>query len=556
MNTSEEASGTMKKNVKGMLCGALAAMMLLAGCAPQTQEESAVDAQEDSAASHSSYLDRQLSTGETQAVLPLSPEEEPEPEPDALVPIEQYIPGIYVELKYATDDNITGQAVYDFTVPFLRYSTVQKLAQVQETLLAQGYSLKIWDAFRPTAAQFDLWEAMPDGRYIANPYRGYSDHSRGNCVDITLVTADGEEIPMPTGFDDFTSLADRDYSDLSGQALENVQLLEDAMVAAGFVPYSAEWWHFTDETDYDVVENFDPAAALTEITVSAIGDNILATGYGFGYVGTFEDYMDRVGGDFSYFFSGVYDILSSDDLTIGNAENVFTTAETRANKDHQGSNAFWFKSDPSYAEIYAEGSVEAVTTANNHSHDYGELGYEQSLQALEDAGVTTFGYGQVGRYQVGSTTFALLGFNVLGPLEYGVEMEEMKAEVTREIADAREWADVIVTYFHWGAERDTTANEDQRELATFAADCGADIVLGSHPHVLQEVERYGDTVIAYSLGNFVYGGSRSPAQDTMILSLRLFTGSSTGELAFLRYEVIPAYVYSGSSNDYQPVLAG
>lgn len=491
-------------------------------------------------------------TGTPQA-LPV-PEQVREPADDELVPVEQYIPGIAVELKYATVDNITGRAVYDFTVPYLRYRTVKKLARVQERLLEQGYSLKIWDAFRPTTAQFDLWEAMPDSRYIANPYRGYSDHSRGNCVDITLVTAGGEEISMPTGFDDFTALADRNYSDLSGQALENVQMLEDAMVAAGFVPYSAEWWHFTDETDYPVAEDFDPTGILTEITVNAIGDNILASGYGFGYSGSFEDYADRTEGKLSYFFSGVYDVLAGDDLTIANAENVFTTREERVNKDHQGDRAFWFKSAPAYAEIYALGSVETVNTANNHSHDYGQAGYEESLEALADAGITTFGYGKAGNYQVGNTSFALLGFNVLGPLENGRDLEMVKAEVSWEIAEAREWADVIVAYFHWGEERDTTVNEDQQKLAHFAVDCGADIILGSHPHVLQEVETYNGVVIAYSLGNFIYGGAQRPARDTMILSIRVFVDSNTGDLVFLRYEVIPVSVYSGPSNNYQPVL--
>ena len=144
---------------------------------------------------------------------------------------------------------------------------------------------------------------------------------------------------------------------------------------------------------------------------------------------------------------------------------------------------------------------------------------------------------------------------MLGPLEYGEDLEEMKTEVSQEIAAARTWADVVVAYFHWGEERDTTANGDQQELAHFAADCGADIILGSHPHVLQEVEQYNGAVIAYSLGNFVYGGAQTPARDTMILSIRLYTDSDTGELAFLRYEEIPAYVYPGSSNNYQPVLA-
>ena len=94
-----------------------------------------------------------------------------------------------------------------------------------------------------------------DPQYVADPTKGYSGHSRGNTVDVTLVSADGSPVPMPTDFDDFTAMADRDYSDVSDTAAyDNVRLLEDTMVSCGFRPYSAEWWHFTDTTDYPVVE--------------------------------------------------------------------------------------------------------------------------------------------------------------------------------------------------------------------------------------------------------------------------------------------------------------
>ena len=135
---------------------------------------------------------------------------------------------------------------------------MQKLASVQESLEQEGYSLLIWDAFRPVSAQFKLWEICPDPAYVANPEKGYSSHSRGNTVDITLVTLDGEPVEMPTDFDDFTAMADRDYSDVSEEAAANAQLLEETMTAAGFKPYSAEWWHYSDTEPYPVEETFIP----------------------------------------------------------------------------------------------------------------------------------------------------------------------------------------------------------------------------------------------------------------------------------------------------------
>lgn len=151
------------------------------------------------------------------------------PAPEDFVRVADWIPDIYTDLRYAADNNFTGQAIYDFS-----------------------------DAFRPVSAQFRLWEICPDPAYVANPEKGFSSHSRGNTVDVTLVTADGQPVDMPTDFDDFTALADRDYSDVGDTAAANARLLESAMTAAGFRPYSAEWWHYSDTQSYPVDEQFIP----------------------------------------------------------------------------------------------------------------------------------------------------------------------------------------------------------------------------------------------------------------------------------------------------------
>lgn len=193
------------------------------------------------------------SAASSMGVVAESPVEETADED--LVRVLDYIPSIYVDLKYATEDNFTGTVIYDFTDgAFLRYGTVKKLMEVEDELLQQGYSLKIWDAYRPVNAQFKLWEVCPDATYVANPNKGYSSHSRGSTIDVTLVMSDGTQITMPSGFDDFSALADRDYSDVSGEAAENAQILEDAMSSHGFNGYSAEWWHYSDSTSYPVVD--------------------------------------------------------------------------------------------------------------------------------------------------------------------------------------------------------------------------------------------------------------------------------------------------------------
>ena len=199
-------------------------------------------------------------TTETTVQIQTDPPETtlPEPQDEDFVSVVLYIPDLIVDLKYATDQNFTGQIIYDFDQLWLRYGTVKKLMGVQEDLKQQGLYLKVWDGFRPPAAQWKLWDVCPDPMYVSNPNNGFSSHSRGNTVDITLVYADGTEVTMPTGFDDFSKLADRDYSDCEAEAAANALMLEQLMKEHGFKPYSGEWWHFSDTQSYPVEHDFEP----------------------------------------------------------------------------------------------------------------------------------------------------------------------------------------------------------------------------------------------------------------------------------------------------------
>ena len=183
---------------------------------------------------------------------------EKEAENDEYVLVKKYIPDIYVELRYATENNFTGVKIYDFTEAYLRYGTVKKLTQVQKELKQQGYGLKIWDAYRPFEAQQKLWEVYPDPNYVANPANGMKKHNLGGTVDITMVAADGTVISMPTEFDDFSLKADRDYSDIEDEeAVKNVMILQNAMENNGFTGYQGEWWDYSDTVEYEAVD-FEP----------------------------------------------------------------------------------------------------------------------------------------------------------------------------------------------------------------------------------------------------------------------------------------------------------
>lgn len=179
-------------------------------------------------------------------------------DPD-IVLVKDYIPDLDIDLRYATSNNFTKKSVYEFSDLYLRYGTVVKLMLVQQELRTYGLRLKVWDGFRPVSAQYDLWMVYPNPVYVANPENGYSDHSRGNTIDVTLVDALGYELEMPSPYDDFSSKADRDYSDCTENAAKNAALLQSVMEKYGFEPYENEWWHFVDKTEYEVEECFDPA---------------------------------------------------------------------------------------------------------------------------------------------------------------------------------------------------------------------------------------------------------------------------------------------------------
>lgn len=180
------------------------------------------------------------------------------PKQDDFVRINGYIPNLEVALAYATIENFTQQTIYDFTDAYLRYGTFQKLIKVCEELEAQNLALRIWDAYRPISGQARLWEACPDPTYVSPPDTGKRTHCRGSAVDVTLIDLEGNELEMPSGFDDFSAKGDRDYADCSETAAANARLLQDIMEKHGFKGYSGEWWHFTDQDTYPIAETFQP----------------------------------------------------------------------------------------------------------------------------------------------------------------------------------------------------------------------------------------------------------------------------------------------------------
>jgi D-alanyl-D-alanine dipeptidase len=161
---------------------------------------------------------------------------------DDLVSVAGVIDDAVIDMRYATADNFTGKTLYPVARCKLRRAVVARLAKVARALRAEDRRLVLWDCYRPTSIQSELWRRVPDPRYVADPRIG-SKHGRGAAVDVALADTAGKLVALPTKFDDFSQAAHRDHA-LAGDAGAEARRLEKAMVGAGFLPLATEWWHF------------------------------------------------------------------------------------------------------------------------------------------------------------------------------------------------------------------------------------------------------------------------------------------------------------------------
>lgn len=300
---------------------------------------------------------------------------------------------------------------------------------------------------------------------------------------------------------------------------------------------------------YSDSQNTDSSNATVSspvsLTLSVVGDCTLGTDETFDYDTSLNAYYENYGAD--YFLQNVKDIFSADDLTIANFEGTLTDSDEREDK------TFAFKAPASYASILTGGSVEAVNTANNHSHDYGDQSFDDTLAALDDAGIVHFGYDETAVMDVKGIKVGLVGIYEL--YDHLEREQQLKDNIAKVKADG---AQLIVAIFHWGNETETVPDSNQTTLGRIAIDEGADLVCGHHPHVLQGIETYKGRNIVYSLGNFCFGGNSSPSDmDTMIYQ-QTFTIDADGVKKDNVTNIIPCSISSAAYdgyNNYQPTPA-
>lgn len=170
-----------------------------------------------------------------------------------LVNLKTEVPTLVLDIRYATTNNFTKRVMYNQAKAFARKPVANSLKQAQAYFNQLGYSLKIFDGYRPYSVTVKFYETYSDTTYVASPYKG-SRHNRGAAIDLTLVNLKtGKQLNMGTPYDDFTKKAHPTYTKLPKEVLTNRKLLIDGMKKFGFTVYASEWWHF----DYQGWQQFE-----------------------------------------------------------------------------------------------------------------------------------------------------------------------------------------------------------------------------------------------------------------------------------------------------------
>lgn len=279
------------------------------------------------------------------------------------------------------------------------------------------------------------------------------------------------------------------------------------------------------------------------LTVSVVGDCTLGTDENFDYSTSLNAYFENYGKE--YFLQNVKSIFEADDLTIANNEGTFTDSDQRADK------LYAFKAPASFAGVYSSSSVEAVNTANNHSHDYGEDSFTDTMAALDAEGIVHFGYEETAVMEIKRIKVGLVGIYELND-HLGCE-QQLKDNISKV---KEEGAQLVIVIFHWGNEKETVPDSNQTTLGRLAIDEGADLVCGHHPHVLQGIEEYKGKNIVYSLGNFCFGGNSYPSDMDSMIFQQTFTITDIGVKEDNVTNIIPCSISSAYGyNNYQPTPA-
>lgn len=283
----------------------------------------------------------------------------------------------------------------------------------------------------------------------------------------------------------------------------------------------------------------------TTLKLTFMGDDTLGTDPKFNASTSLPTVWAQHGNDPTYFFQNVASYFRNDDLTVANLETTLT--QTNTQKFKGTGTVFHFKGNPSIVKALTSSSIEAVTVANNHIYDYGQQGFDDTIATLKAAGVGYAGEGYKYTTTVKGVKVGLLGYQ--GWTATAADLTKVKQDIAQL---RKQGCQIVVPYFHWGIERNPYPNDTQKTLAHAAIDAGADMVIGSHPHVIESLESYHGKLIAYSMSNFCFGGNSHPSDmRSFILQAQMHVQGSA--VKGVQFRVIPTRISAKASyNNYQP----
>ena len=282
---------------------------------------------------------------------------------------------------------------------------------------------------------------------------------------------------------------------------------------------------------------------LREILISAVGDMTLGSNYAKSYPGSFYELYDLYGPE--YFCENVKHVFESSDCTVANLECTLTDNQDPGIRQNK---PYTYKGYTEYTSILTASNIDVVNIANNHTHDYSDVGYNDTMEALDNAGIEYFGNGIVLIKEINGIKVGFVG------CREGYWKWELKKGLDYLTGNG---AELIIVSFHWAIMDERIANSNQVEAAHYAVDNGADLVIAHHPHVLQGIEIYKGKYIAYSLGNFIFDGnviSDIENRTSIIFQQRFVLYGS--EIVESSINLIPILTTSNMSrNNFKPMLA-
>lgn len=279
-----------------------------------------------------------------------------------------------------------------------------------------------------------------------------------------------------------------------------------------------------------------------DLIFTAVGDMLVGSDPRLKGEGLFENEMQkRRAEDCSFVFSNVVDIFESDHLTIANLDSTISDRNFSIDKD-----SYCYKTGEEFSKFIKDSSIEVVTLANNNSLDFGSQGLNDTMTALNKNGVLYAKDDIVARYEINNTKISVLAFNAVD------KNEDVVKRAQNEIIREKSNADIVIVSFHWGIENDYVPNDFQKKLAHACVDAGANLVLGHNSKRINPIEKYKNSYIVYSLGNFSYVGDKKPSDMSSYIfqvKFNIKDGNATSD----SFRIIPIRISSSTGyNDFVP----